>query len=147
MAVLLVVVYAVAPLRGRLWWVGTLIGVLALVLIVPVAARRLRRVLQADRPLAEAFAALVLLLSLLTTGFASVYFAMNHDGSQIEGLDTRVDGLYFTVTTLSTVGYGDLVPLTQAARVVATFQMLFDLIFIALAVRVFTTAARRRNAG
>ncbi len=34
-----------------------------------------------------------------------------------------VDSLYFTVATLTTVGYGDLVPTTDIAKIIATIYM------------------------
>ena len=69
---------------------------------------------------------------------------MNRDGTQVAGLATRVDAVYFTVTTLSTVGYGDIHAISQAARVVVTVQILFDLMFLGVLVRVFIGAARKR---
>ena len=36
---------------------------------------------------------------------------------------TPVQALYFTVATMTTVGYGDLVPTTDASRFVATVYM------------------------
>jgi hypothetical protein len=76
-------------------------------------------------------------------GFAGLYLAMDHHGDEFAGLDTKVDAAYFTVTTLTTVGFGDISATSQAARVAVTFQMLFDLAFLGVAVRVLVTAARR----
>ena len=59
----------------------------------------------------------MLLLTILMTGFAAVYYGMNHAHDQFRGLDTRIDGIYFTVTTLSTVGYGDITAFGQTGRV------------------------------
>jgi hypothetical protein len=137
--------FALLPLRGERWWLGAGIGVIVLAATVPLAAHRLRVVLASERPVLEALEALVLLLTMLITGFAAVYYAMNREGSQFAGLDTRIDALYFTVTTLSTVGFGDVSATGQAARVLVTIQILFDLAFIGVAVRVFTTAARHRT--
>ena len=40
---------------------------------------------------------------------------------------TRADALYFAVTVFSTVGFGDITPESEAARVVLIVQMLGDL--------------------
>ena len=55
---------------------------------------------------------------------------------------THTDGLYFTVTVLSTVGFGDITPKTQAARLVVTGQMIADLVILAVAIKVIVGAVR-----
>src|SRR5574343_2079004 len=42
-------------------------------------------------------------------------------------LDAFVDGIYFTSTTMSTVGYGDITPQTKSAKVFATFMQVIAL--------------------
>jgi voltage-gated potassium channel len=142
--VLFFAVFVVLPLRGERWWLGVAMGILLLAAMGPLAVRRTYRVLSSDRPLVEAFSALVELLGLMIFGFAAAYYAMNSSGTEVAGLHTRVDSVYFTVTTLSTVGFGDLTASTQAARVVVTIQIVFDLLFLGIAFRVLGTAARRR---
>ncbi|HEV7757612.1 MAG TPA: potassium channel family protein [Acidimicrobiales bacterium] len=144
---LLVGAYAVLPFRGDRWWLGALVGAALLVAMGPLTVRRVRSVLRSDRPGLEAAAALVLLLAMLVVGFAAVYFAMDRDQGQFSGLRTRIDAVYFTVTTLSTVGFGDITATSQAARLVVTAQILFDVAFVGVAVRVFVGAARRGRAG
>lgn len=141
---MLVAALALLPFRGPWWWVGAAVGAVLVATIIPVAVRRLRRVLTSERPDFEAVEALVQLLSMLVIGFAAVYFALNHDHTQLAGLETRVDAVYFTVVTLSTVGFGDMHPTSQAARLVVTLQIVFNLLILGVAVRAFTRAARRR---
>jgi hypothetical protein len=52
------------------------------------------------------------------------------DPTQFESLQTRTDALYYTVITLGTVGYGDVHAVGQAARIVTTIQVAFDLVVI-----------------
>ena len=85
--------------------------------------------------------AIVLLVALLVLGFAAVYYAMDADQGQFDGLATRVDSVYFVVTTLSTVGYGDIHATGTAARVVVTLQILTNLAFLGIVVRVMARAA------
>ncbi len=143
--VTLLAVFAVAPLRGPYWWVGALMGLLALVGTVPLTVRRLRAVLASDRPLVEAAQALVLVFTTLVVGFAAVFYVMAGAEGQFDGLNTRVDAVYFTVTTLSTVGFGDVVATGQAARVAVTCQVVFSVTFISLAARVLIGTATRRT--
>jgi voltage-gated potassium channel len=55
---------------------------------------------------------------------------------------TRTDSLYFTVTVFATVGFGDINPTSQAARVLVTVQMILDLLVLGLGIRVFTSAVQ-----
>ena len=74
--------------------------------------------------------------------FATAYYLLALDQpEQIAGLHTRTDALYFTISTLSTVGFGDIHAAGQAARAMVTLQMGFDLLVIGLAV------ATAKNAG
>ncbi len=138
----LFVAFAFLPLRGEHWWVGALVGAALLATVVPVGLIRLHRVLTSERPGFEAAEALVLLVAMLITGFAAVLYALNRDGTQIAGLDTRVDAIYFTVTVLSTVGFGDIHATSQLARIVVTIQIVVDLIFLGVFVRVLLGAAK-----
>lgn len=137
--------FALLPFRGDRWWIGATAGAVLLAATVPLAILRLHKVLASERPGFEAAEALVQLVTMLITGFAAVLYTMNHDGTQVKGLSTRVDAVYFTVTTLSTVGYGDIHATSQAARIVVTVQILFDLVFVGVLVRVFIGAARKRG--
>jgi voltage-gated potassium channel len=137
--------YAVLPFRGDRWWLGALIGLCLLAASVPLTVRRVRAVLVSSRPLYEAAEALIVLVTMIVVGFAALYYALDRLDGQFDGLRTRVDAVYFTVTTLATVGFGDISATGQGARVAVTFQMAFDLAFLGIAARVLVTAARRRR--
>src|SRR5262245_27487987 len=61
------------------------------------------------------------------------------------------DGLWWSVQTVTTVGYGDLLPQSVAGRIVAVVVMVLGVAFIAVTTAaiasVFVEAARRRRAG
>ena len=60
--------------------------------------------------------------------FASTYFLMQRaSAANFTQPLTRTDALYFSVTVFSTVGFGDITPKSEAARVVLIVQMLGDL--------------------
>jgi hypothetical protein len=56
---------------------------------------------------------------------------------------THTDGLYFTVTVFSTVGFGDITAKSQMARLVVTGQMIADLVVLGLAIKVVLGAVSR----
>jgi voltage-gated potassium channel len=140
----LLLAYSVLPFRGDRWWLGALIGLVLLVATIPFTVRRIRLVLVSERPLLEAGEALAVLLTMIIVGFAALYFAMDRLHGQFDGIETRLDSIYFTVTTLATVGYGDITAAGQGARLAVTFQMVFDLLFIGVAARVLVKAAGDR---
>ena len=78
---------------------------------------------------------LALLYSLILV-FALIYSFVAHVAPhQFEGIHTRTDALYFTVTTIATVGYGDIHASQTLAKVLVTLQMLFDLVYLGTAFR------------
>jgi voltage-gated potassium channel len=141
--VAIIVVYFAVPIEGDRWWPAALVGGLVVFATLPLAVRRLIAVLHSERPIIDAVEALALLLVMLVIGFSAVYVALDHNDGQFAGLETRVDALYFTVTTLSTVGFGDISASGQVARLVVTLQIIFNLAFVGIAVRAFIAAARR----
>lgn len=137
-------VYFGLPLTGDLgetWsWVTLVAGT---VLFSWIFVRQIRRIGTSDHPMARAIEALVVVLGLFLVMFASVTFSLEYSqpGSYSEPL-TKVDALYFTVTTLATVGFGDITPESETARVVVTFQMLVNLVFVGAALRLIVKVAQ-----
>jgi hypothetical protein len=145
----LVLAYYVLPVdRPLTGW--TLLGLVGgLVLVVVVIVWEIRMILRSDRPTLQGIQALAISVPLYLLVFANVYYlvALNSPGSFTSSL-TRTDSLYFTVTVFATVGFGDITPVTQAARVLVTGQMVGNLLLIGVALRVVLTAvqhSRRRR--
>jgi hypothetical protein len=55
---------------------------------------------------------------------------------------TRLDALYLSVTTFTTVGFGDIAPVAELSRVITMLQMLVNLIFLGVVARVLFGAAQ-----
>ncbi|RFU88512.1 two pore domain potassium channel family protein [Streptomyces triticagri] len=70
--------------------------------------------------------------------FASSYYVLAQHQGEFSGLDTRVDALYFTLVTLATIGYGDVSPTGQSARLVTVLQIVYSLVFLTAAATALT---------
>jgi voltage-gated potassium channel len=87
---------------------------------------------------------LVLAVEVMTVAFALIFYVLAlEDPGQVAGLHTRLDSLYFTASTMLTVGYGDVHAEGQAARAVVLIQMVFDVVFIAAAAGMLSSRVRR----
>lgn len=87
--------------------------------------------------------ALALVVSVL--GFAIGFYVMaERNPGQIVGLETRLDSLYFTMTTLLTIGYGDIHAKGQLARGLVLVQMCFNVVILTTAATTLTHQIRNR---
>jgi hypothetical protein len=50
--------------------------------------------------------------------------------------------MYFSVTVFTTVGFGDITAKARAARVVVTCQMILDLVFVGVVLRLLVNAIK-----
>jgi len=151
LSVSLILAYYLLPLQpgtgaALTWLVG------GLTLVVVVIATQLRAILSAKYPWLRTITVLAVGTPLLIVAFAATYYLMaaSDPASFSQPLD-RTAALYFTVTVLATVGFGDIVPVTAIARVAVMVQMVLDVAFIGLAAKVLFGAAdrglRKREAG
>ncbi|MFH9353438.1 potassium channel family protein [Kitasatospora sp. NPDC017646] len=85
---------------------------------------------------------LAFLIFLAMTIFSASYYAMGRHKAEFAGLETRLDALYFTVVTMSTVGYGDITPSGQTARLVVVLQIGYNFVFLAAAAGTTSRAVR-----
>ena len=111
--------------------------VLGLVILVVVLAWQVRGVMRAESRLYRGMVSLGFAIPLLIVVYASVYLTLStSDTASFSEELGRTDALYFTMTTLATVGYGDISPTSSLARITAMTQMVANVLVIGLAVRV-----------
>jgi voltage-gated potassium channel len=117
------------------------IGVL---LFTAVLAWQVRQILRSAVPALQAVEALIVAIPTFIVVYASTYLSIEaaSPGSFSHPLD-KTAALYFTVVTLGTVGYGDIAPVSAAARMSVSSQIMLDLVLIGVIVRLLTGAARR----
>ena len=118
------------------------ISILAVFAVITVG--QIGAIIGSPYPGMKAVEALGLLFPFYLLLFASTYFVMERASaaSFTEPL-TRTDALYFSVTVFSTVGFGDIAPRSEAARIVLIVQMLGDLALLGAGVRLLLGAVRR----
>jgi voltage-gated potassium channel len=118
---------------------------LDIALVGAVFAWQIRRISLAALPELRAIEALGIVIALFLVLFSGIYLAMSHESPRVftRALD-HTQALYFTISVFSTVGFGDITPKTDTARLVVSAQMLLDLAIIGAVVRLIFNAARSR---
>lgn len=140
----LTMLYYVLPLNrlstaaATLAWLVT--GLIAFLAIVVV---QVRAILRASQPVLRAITGFGAALPLFVLVFASTYLLMDATapGAFTEPL-SHTDALYFTVTVFATVGFGDIAPRSQGARLATTIQMIGGLLVLGLLARVVVSAVQ-----
>jgi voltage-gated potassium channel len=100
--------------------------------------------LHSPHPAARGLQALGTLAPLFLVIFAATYHIMSlrSSGAFNEPELGRLDALYLTVATFTTVGFGDITATSEAARATVTVQMVLDLVVIGAGVRAILGAIR-----
>lgn len=140
-----VTAFAVLPMEGDRAWLGALGAIAAQALLVPFTVRRARHLVTSPQPFADAAVAVTTIVTVLIFGFAGVFKVIADTPGQVAGLETKIDAVYFTVSSVATVGTGDIHAEGQLARVVATIQILVNLMVLGISVRLLTTVAQKRR--
>ena len=145
-AAVLVVLYYLLPLDRFSTPAAATILVIGLAVFIALVALQARAILRSPFPGLRAIEALATSVPFFLLLFAGSYVAMSAmSASNFDGRLTHTDGLYFTVTVFSTVGFGDITAKTQAARLVVTGQMIADLVILGLAIKIIVGAVSRRR--
>jgi len=150
--VTVLVAYYAAPIGtgGPLVLVNILVTLVAVALCVYVVRALVLTYLD-DSVEHGAFGTLAALLIVVVVLFALSYYLVEYlSPGQFAGLSNRTDALYFSMTTLTTTGFGDIHADGSLARMMVTGQMFFDLVFLAtvgalVSSRLGTRMARRHD--
>jgi ACR3 family arsenite efflux pump ArsB len=116
----------------------------ATAIFVAVLIFEIRGITKARHPMLRAGVAMAIVIPLFLVFFAWIYLNMSQTDIHTFGIHlSRMEALYFTVTVFSTVGFGDITPHSDLARLVTTIQMIADLAVIAIVVRLILGVASR----
>jgi hypothetical protein len=142
----------------KLWYrtveLLTTVPVLAVLAAGMLAFLRRQRTLTIDSIFATVAAYLLLALlftqiylCLITWNPASFTLPVDAAGRPVHML--QADMTYFSLVTLATVGYGDVLPATHAASMLAMFQAVVGAFYVAAIVAVFvgTYSSQQRGSG
>ena len=135
--------YYVIPVPGQMregsWAVLFFGGLAALGVLILLSIRRMLRAGEAGR-----IRGLILLLTLTVLFFSWADESVAQLPGQFADLHTKTDAIYFTISTLATVGFGDVHPVGQLARAAVTVQIVFNLVFLGAAVSIISGFMRAR---
>ncbi|WP_234327413.1 potassium channel family protein [Streptomyces sp. NRRL WC-3742] len=122
----------------------TLLALIAgLLAVTGLLAWQIRMITRSPHPRLQAVETLATTLPLFLLLFSATYYLMARDTptSFSEPL-SRTGSLYFTVTVFSTVGFGDIVPQTETARLLAIGQIVADLLVLGVVARLLVGAVQ-----
>ena len=126
----LLLAYFLVPYDANRAPVGVVVGVVASVVAITAVTAAVLRLASAHDRLRAVH--LVLALEAVVMAFSFAYYLLATSGSaQFSGLHTRIDALYFSLTTTTTVGFGDIHASGQLARALVSAQLAFNLVFVA----------------
>ncbi|MER5397671.1 potassium channel family protein [Streptomyces sp. NPDC002599] len=150
-AVGLVAAYYLLPLDSAFTARSVLVLLGGLVAVALLMGWQVRVIVSSERPRLRAMAALATVLPLFLLLFATTDYLLDRSapGSFSEAM-SRTDALYFTMTVFSTVGFGDISPRSEPARILVTGQITANLLLLGVAARVLVNAVeegRRAQGG
>jgi voltage-gated potassium channel len=136
-------VYYQIPVPGEMrkssWIILFCCGVIVLAGLIVLAVRRLLKAGEQAR-----IRGLVLLLTLTVLFFSWADDSVAALPGQFVDLHNKTDALYFNISTLATVGFGDVHPAGELARAAVTLQIIFNLVFLGAAASLIAGFFRAR---
>ena len=128
---------------AALWLVDLLLFIVWLVIFVVYLRWQLMRISRVGFPIIRGAETIVVGLAIVIAAFARTYlFISDTTPDAFSEPLTLFSSYYFTITTLATVGFGDITANPTSARAVVMVQMLMGLALIAGVVRLVLLALR-----
>lgn len=99
--------------------------------------RGLRTIGAVIRNRRQEIVASIMVLGLLTIAASVLMYEAEH-AAQPEAFDSILTGIYWAMTTITTTGYGDLVPITALGRVIGFIVMVLSIAIVAIPAGIFS---------
>ena len=145
-AVLVVALFAVLPADGAQSASSLVVLSAGVVLLVLLVGLRVRQILRDSRPRLRAAEGLALVVPLFVALFAWVYLLLSQaEPAAFSEPLNRIDAAYFTLSILSTVGFGDISAQNDLARLLVSAQIVLTFTLLAGVVRLILDAGRSRS--
>lgn len=144
--VLLLAAYAVSPLTYRMDGDHVLRVVITVVVLAVVIGLQFRAIHVSRFPALRAVEGFALIVPSLLFGFAATYvrlYTANPDAFN-QPVD-RVGAVYFSMTIMATVGFGDIAATTHGSRITVMAQMAADVIVLVVVARIMVNAVKVRT--
>lgn len=117
--------------------IGVALTTLGLAVLGRMMVLEVQHVRRGLKSRATSVLAMMIVLVVMTFSLA-FYLVELLDPGQFVGLASRVDSLYFTLSTMTTIGYGDIHAAGQLARAMVTGLIVFNVVVVASLLRVLT---------
>ncbi|MGS2806844.1 potassium channel family protein [Nocardia sp. MW-W600-9] len=132
-------------------WPGRVVGVIGFLAgvggLVWLVWRRIEHFMKQPASAGGRVDGVLLVVFIVCVVFSLFYFRLQQlNPDEFEGLVTRTDALYYTMSTLGTLGYGDVHAVGQVARVATMVQIVFDLVVIGALATIVSSSVNRRFA-
>ncbi len=121
---------------------------ISLTVFAVVFVLQVRSIKSSRLPEARTIEALAVVMTLFVVLMSVIYLYMDDSMSQAFSQPlTRMGALYFTVTVLTTVGFGDISAATDATRAAVTVQMVLNTVFVGVLVKVLVGVGKASVGG
>jgi voltage-gated potassium channel len=127
-------------------WELITVALLVSILYALAAAWSVVAIHRAPHPMRTGGMLLLIMITAMVIIFSVSYLALSADdpSSFTEPLD-KIDALYFTMTILSTVGFGDITAVSSTARVAVVLQMVVAVTLLTVLGKVLIEVARHET--
>jgi hypothetical protein len=128
-------------------WLGSTVAGLSIVAVLVVLVRGVVRLIREQGVGVQAVAGALAIYMLVGLTFALLISFVAHVGPTYfaQGKESLSEQVYFSFTTMTTTGYGDLTPATRVGHALAVLEMLIGQIYLVTVIGLLVGNLNRRS--